>query len=52
MLFLSLDLDPSVDDVRAKFGGRGEHYIYELQKNLPALQQILLEMLAKERKQH
>ena len=38
----------NIDDARAKFGSRGEHYLQELQKNLPVLQGMLLEILEQE----
>jgi hypothetical protein len=38
----------NIDDARAKFGGRGEHYLQELRKNLPVLQGMLLEILVQE----
>jgi hypothetical protein len=38
----------NIDDARVKFGGRGEHYLHELRKNLPMLQEMLLEILAQE----
>jgi len=38
----------NIDDARAKFGGRGEHYLQELRKNLPVLQEMLLEILVQE----
>jgi hypothetical protein len=38
----------NIDDARVKFGGRGENYLHELRKNLPMLQEMLLEILAQE----
>jgi hypothetical protein len=38
----------NINDARVKFGGRGEHYLQELRKNLPMLQEMLLEILAQE----
>lgn len=38
----------NIDDARAKFGSRGEHYLQELQKNLPVLQGMLVEILVQE----
>jgi hypothetical protein len=35
-------------DARAKFEGEDEHYLQELQKNLPVLQGMLLEILVQE----